>query len=386
MSDAEWTLEAVSSLSAVSPTDWNACAFGGATTGNPFVSHAFLLALEETGCATGDTGWHPQHLVLKDGAGQVAGVVPTYVKTHSRGEYVFDYGWADAFERAGGRYYPKLQVSVPFTPATGPRLLCRDGGNDAVKKALASGLQHLCREHNLSSAHITFACKDETDALEQLGWMHRTDIQFHWQNENYTDFDAFLAALSSRKRKNIRKERQAVRDAGFSFERLSGGDITERHWDWFFACYQDTGARKWGTPYLTRPFFSQIGETMADQLLLIVARQDGRDVASALNFIGPDTLYGRYWGTLEDHPFLHFETCYYQAMDFAIEHGIKTVEAGAQGPHKLARGYGPVTTHSAHYVTNPSFADAIGRYLAHERDAVKDDTEALSAQAPFRKA
>lgn len=385
MSDAEWTLEAVSSLGDISAADWDACAFGGKTNGNPFVSHAFLIALEETDCATGDTGWYPQHLVLKDTHNQVAGVAPTYVKTHSRGEYVFDYGWADAFERAGGRYYPKLQVSVPFTPATGPRLLCHDRGNEAVRKALASGLQHLCRQHDLSSAHITFTSAAEAEALEQLGWMHRTDIQFHWRNSNYGRFDDFLADLSSRKRKNIRKERKAVRDAGFTFEWLRGSEITQARWDWFFACYQDTGARKWGSPYLTRPFFSQIGETMADRLLLIVARKDGRDVASALNFMGLDTLYGRYWGTLEDHPFLHFETCYYQAMDFAIEHGIKTVEAGAQGPHKLARGYGPVTTHSAHFITNPSFADAIARYLAHERDAVKDDADALAAQAPFRK-
>ena len=384
----DWTLETIASLDEISSMEWDACACACACDkpANPFVSHRFLHALEASESACPDTGWYPQHLVLRDQDAQVRAVVPAYLKNHSRGEYVFDHGWAEAFHRAGGQYYPKLQVSVPFTPATGPRLLIKPTDNiTAVYQALNQGLQTLCTRNHLSSAHITFMPEDQAQMMSDLGWLLRTDTQFHWQNHNYGCFDDFLAVLSSRKRKNIRKERAAVEKLGFSFELISGDDLKEQHWDSFFAFYQDTGERKWGTPYLTRSFFSLVSHYMADDILLIMVKRGDRYIAGALNFIGQDTLFGRYWGTLEDHQGLHFETCYYRAMEYAIEHGLKTVEAGAQGPHKLARGYVPVTTWSAHHISNPDFSAAVQDYLKHERSHVAEDIAELSNQAPFRK-
>lgn len=386
MSESDWTLETISSLNDIGAEQWNRCANPPNTTVNPFVTHQFLHALELSGSAIGDTGWYAQHLVLRDNTKTVRAVVPGYLKSHSRGEYVFDQAWAEAFQRAGGRYYPKYQIAVPFTPATGQRLLCADGmTNDAITRALSNGIHHLCQSHKLSSAHATFIAENQAQALEKLGWLIRTDTQFHWQNNNYANFDEFLAALSSRKRKNIRKERKAVQQSGVTFEHLRGSDISERHLDAFFEFYLDTGSRKWGTPYLTREFFSLVTEKMANDMLLIMVRSDAGYIAGALNFIGSETLYGRYWGAIEDRPFLHFETCYYQAMEFAIANGLKTVEAGAQGPHKLARGYVPVTTCSAHLITNPDFAAAIKDYLNRERAYVEEDNAILSANAPFRK-
>jgi len=391
VSETDWTLETISTLDDISGSEWNACASSNSADPNPkpenpFVSHQFLHALEVSGSACAKTGWYAQHLILRDPCGQTRAVVPAYLKSHSRGEYVFDHAWAEAFERAGGNYYPKLQVSIPFTPATGPRLLIRPGNNQAaVYQALDHGLRALCARQQLSSAHITFMTQDQSQAMGDLGWLQRTDTQFHWQNHDYQCFDDFLVTLSSRKRKNIRKERQAVENLSFSFELLSGDDIKEHHWDRFFTFYQDTGSRKWGTPYLTRSFFSLISHSMAKDILLIMVKRGDDYIAGALNFIGADTLFGRYWGAIEDHPGLHFETCYYQAMEFAIAHNLKTVEAGAQGPHKLARGYVPVTTWSAHHISNPDFSAAVEDYLNHERSYVADDNAILSNQTPFRK-
>ena len=383
MSENNWTLETVSCLDDVPGNEWNACA---RHYGNPFVTYEFLHALEASGSADAKTGWYPQHLLLKDSKKQLTAVVPAYLKSHSRGEYVFDQSWAEAFQRAGGNYYPKLQVSIPFTPATGPRLLLAPTDNPlAVCQALEQGLRTLCQRHQLSSAHITFLDRQQSDTMTRLGWLQRKDTQFHWQNNDYSCFDDFTAALSSRKRKNIRKERAGVARLGLSFEMLTGDQITETHWDHFFEFYQDTGARKWGTPYLTRSFFSLVSHYMADKILLIMVSKDNRYIAGALNFIGTDTLFGRYWGALENHPGLHFETCYYRAMEFAIAKGLKTVEAGAQGPHKLARGYVPVTTYSAHHITNPDFSGAIADYLNRERSYVEEDNEILSRHAPFKK-
>lgn len=383
MSETNWTLETISTLEEISSQDWNACA---SHYGNPFVTYEFLHALEASRSAVAETGWYAQHLVLRDNTTKIAAVVPAYLKSHSRGEYVFDQSWAEAFQRAGGNYYPKLQISVPFTPATGPRLLIRPDDKQAtIYQALEQGLRTLCQRNNLSSAHITFMPGEQSDAMTELGWLQRTDTQFHWQNNNYKTFDDFTAALSSRKRKNIRKERAGVEDLGFQFEMLTGNHIKEQHWDRFFHFYQDTGARKWGTPYLTRSFFSLISHYIADDILLIMVKDKDQYIAGALNFIGAETLYGRYWGTVKDYPGLHFETCYYRAMEFAIAKGLKTVEAGAQGPHKLARGYVPVTTHSAHHITNPDFSAAINDYLNRERAYVEEDNEILSKQAPFKK-
>lgn len=385
-SDKNWTLETIGSLMQIAPEDWDRCANPLANRYNPFVSHRFLLALETSGSAIAETGWQGQHLVLRDENDKIQAVVPAYVKGHSRGEYVFDQAWADAFNRAGGHYYPKLQICVPFTPATGPRLLIADEDKSpAIIRALSDGLKTFCSRHDLSSAHVTFCPKVQANALADDGWLVRTDTQFHWQNNGFDSFDDFLAALSSRKRKNIRKERANVHKKGFDFECLTGRQITEHHWDSFFAFYQDTGARKWGTPYLTRAFFSQIGATMSEKILLIMVKSADRYIAGALNFIGGDTLFGRYWGAIEDHPGLHFETCYYQAMEYAIAHKLKTVEAGAQGPHKLARGYVPVTTYSAHFITNPGFRAAVEDYLKRERNYVREDTQILREHAPFRK-
>ncbi len=357
--------------------DWDACA--GAD--NPFLSHAFLAALEESGSATARTGWQPLPIAIDGADGRLAAVMPAYAKSHSRGEYVFDHAWADAWQRAGGSYYPKLQIAVPFTPVPGRRLLTRDPG---LAPALIAAAEAVVRQHGLSSAHATFIDPGEVSLFEAAGWLIRIDRQFHWTNEGYADFDGFLAALASRKRKAIRKERAAAVE-GLEIVHLSGNAIGEAEWDAFWHFYQDTGARKWGRPYLTRPFFTLLGERMADKLLLILARRDGRPIAGALNLIGGDALYGRYWGTTEEVPFLHFELCYYQAIDAAIARGLKRVEAGAQGDHKLARGYLPNPTWSAHFIPDAGFRRAVADYLAMEREAIAADIEVIAEMGPFKK-
>jgi len=353
---------------------------------NPFISHDFLLCLEQSDSVGGRTGWQPHHLIAETEDGTLLGAAPCYLKNHSRGEYVFDHGWADAYERAGGRYYPKLQVAVPFTPVTGPRLLARPGVEaEAVRGALADGLAEITRRSRLSSAHVSFLTEAEWRLLGGKGFLQRTDQQFHWDNPGYATFDDFLDALASRKRKAIRRERREAVAAGIEIRRLTGSDLTEEVWDAFFAFYMETGSRKWGRPYLTRTFFSLIGERMADRILLVMARRAGRWIAGAINFIGADTLYGRNWGAIEHHPFLHFEVCYYQAIEHAIVHRLARVEAGAQGEHKLARGYLPRTTYSAHYIADPGLRRAIADYLKRERAYVEAAGEALAAAAPFRK-
>jgi len=365
-------------VASIPAAHWDACAGGT----NPFVSHAFLSALERSGSATAQTGWQPLPIVIDGPCGTPAAIVPAYAKSHSQGEYVFDHAWADAWERAGGRYYPKLQAAVPFTPVPGPRLLLRDA---ALAPGLIAGLEAVTDQNRLSSAHVTFIDDAQLPLFEQAGWLIRSGTQFHWQNEGYAGFDDFLAALSSRKRKAIRKERARALD-GLTIRHLTGADITETHWDAFWAFYQDTGSRKWGQPYLTRPFFSMLGEALGDKVLLMLAERDGRPIAGALNLIGGDALYGRYWGCVEEVPFLHFELCYYQAIDAAIARNLARVEAGAQGEHKLARGYVPVTTWSAHYLPDPNFRRAVAEYLERERVAVAHEQEFLGELTPFRRA
>ncbi len=392
-------LLALGSLADVAADDWNRCAGGVESTYeqaesisqvrplNPFVSHEFLLALETSGCVGRRSGWTPRHLVVQDGAGAVVAVAPCYLKAHSYGEYVFDHGWADAYARAGGAYYPKLQVAVPFTPATGPRLLVAPGPQaGAARAALIEGLTALRDQTGASSVHVTFPNDADASALEGAGWLRRTGEQFHFLNEGYRSFEDFLAALASRKRKAIRRERREAVAPGIEIERLTGAAIAEAHWDAFFAFYMDTGSRKWGSPYLNRRFFSLLGQSMADRVLLVMARRGGRYVAGALNLIGHDALYGRSWGAVEHHPFLHFELCYYQAIDFAIERGLSRVEAGAQGEHKLARGYRAVATHSAHAFADPRLARAVATFLARERAEMAEIIRLYGEHAPFRKA
>jgi predicted N-acyltransferase len=397
MASSEITLEALPSVSDISAADWDACAnppvdlsgtsCGAATRAyNPFVSHAFFSAAEGSGSATIRTGWAPRHLVAKV-EDRIVGIVPCYLKSHSQGEYVFDRGWADAYERAGGRYYPKLQASVPFTPATGPRLLIREGEDRAqIGSALAQGLIALCGVSKASSAHVTFAREDEWQLLAEHDFLQRTDQQFHWHNQGFGSFDDFLGTLNSRHRKAIKRERRdALATAGVSIHWLTGKDITEEAWDAFFDFYMETGSRKWGRPYLNRKFFSLIGESMARDVLLVMAKREGRWIAGAINFIGGDTLFGRNWGAVEHHPFLHFEVCYYQAIDFAIQHRLKVVEAGAQGEHKIARGYLPQTTYSAHFIADRGLRRAIDEYLMRERAYVEEAGRELSEAGPFRK-
>ncbi len=384
------TIRVERSFTAISPESWSrlsGASKGGTTIAyNPFVSHAFLSSLEESGSATAETGWLGHHLLLETDRGDLIGGLPGYLKTHSQGEYVFDHGWADAFERAGGRYYPKLQCSIPFTPATGPRLLVAEGLQRLpIQSAIAESLKEVVRRLGISSAHVTFVPDEEIGVFEMDGYLHRTDQQFHFINDGYANHEEFLETLASRKRKALRKERRAALENGISIDWLTGSDLTERIWDQFFKFYMDTGGRKWGRPYLTRKFYSLIGERMADDILLVMAKRDGRYVAGAINFIGGETLYGRHWGCIEDHPFLHFEVCYHQAIDFALSKGLKRVEAGAQGEHKLARGYLPVTTHSAHYVAHAGLRRAIGDYLARERADVEQMGELLAEHSPFRK-
>ncbi|WP_376875467.1 GNAT family N-acetyltransferase [Albirhodobacter sp. R86504] len=371
-----------SSISEISENDWDRCARGnGSGVTDLFLQHRFLLALEASGSVGGDTGWLPHPMSVKHGDDIIA-VAPLYLKLHSQGEYIFDHGWADALERAGGRYYPKLQCAVPFTPVTGRRLLARAGYEELGARALLSGIAQLTSVNGLSSAHLTFCTEDEQRLAEAEGFLPRLTQQFHWVNDDYISYEAFLASLTSRKRKALRKERAQAQD-GVEIRQLVGDAIQPEHWDAFWVFYQDTGARKWGQPYLTRAFFEAL-HAMRDQILLVFAYREGRPIAGALNMIGEDVLHGRYWGCTEDRPFLHFELCYHQAIDYAISHGLKRVEAGAQGEHKLARGYLPTPTYSAHFITNPSLRDAIGRFLAAERAATGEDIEVLTEMGPFR--
>ncbi len=399
-------MRVIRSLREVSAADWNACANPPYLQGqnetaagirgsenraqqeryNPFLSHAFLSALEDSGSAIAKTGWGAAHLLVEDENGLLLGCAPAYIKTHSMGEYVFDYAWADAYERAGGRYYPKLLSAVPFTPAQGRRLLAAPGARAAsTRKALAAGLKALAEKSGCSSVHVNFGLDEDNTALAGAGFLHRTNKQFHFYNKSYSTFDDFLNALSSRKRKTIRRERRDALRNDVIIEWISGASITEKHWDAFFNFYMDTGSRKWGRPYLTRDYYSLVGERMADRILLVMAKRQGRYIAGAINFIGDDALYGRNWGCMEDHPFLHFEVCYYQAIQFAIEHRLARVEAGAQGEHKLLRGYEPVTTHSAHYFTDPGLGRAVEGFLQEERRAIAEAIQTYGEYVPFRK-
>ncbi|MEO6040955.1 MAG: GNAT family N-acetyltransferase [Croceibacterium sp.] len=378
MADGDLTARVAPSVGSLAAAEWDALAGGG----NPFVSHAFLSALEDSGSVGPRTGWTPAPLVIEDARRHLLGALPGYLKDHSQGEYVFDHAWADAWERAGGDYYPKLQIAAPFTPATGPRLLLAD---EAYAAPLIRAAERLCAAHGLSSAHATFVEPAQVPLFERAGWLPRNDIQFHWQNRGYATFEDFLGALSSRKRKAIRKERESAQ-AGVTIRALSGADLKPAHWDAFWLFYQDTGSRKWGHPYLTRAAFDLLGERMGDRVLLVLAYADGLPIAGALNFIGAEALYGRYWGCLADKPFLHFELCYYQAIDAAIERGLKRVEAGAQGGHKLARGYEPVQTWSMHYIADQSFRAAVADFLSRERRGVSQDQLFLGERSPFRKA
>jgi predicted N-acyltransferase len=384
---AERVVRIVSRIADVPAADWDTCARGAAPSPtNPFISHAFLRALEESGSATRKTGWLPHHLLLEDGSGTLLGAMPCYLKAHSQGEYVFDHGWADAYERAGGSYYPKLQASVPFTPVPGKRLLVRAGEGEIEREALLlQAAMQVTDRLGISGLHIAFLTSEEWDLAGELGFLKRTDQQFHWRNDGYASFEDFLAALASRKRKTVRKERREALADGIATEWVTGSDLTEVHLDAFFDFYMDTGSRKWGSPYLTRQCFSLLRESMADKMLLVLAKRAGRYIAGALNFIGADTLYGRYWGGIEEHPLLHFEVCYYQAIDFAIQHGLARVEAGAQGAHKLARGYLPSETYSAHYIADLALRRAVTDYLSRERRAVAREMALLTEAAPFRK-
>lgn len=351
---------------------------------DPFTTYRFLKALEDSGSVGTGTGWQPTYLTAYSGSEMIA-AAPLYAKSHSQGEYIFDHSWAHAYERAGGRYYPKLQMAVPFTPATGRRFLVRSGWEEVGISALVQGAVETAVNNKIGTLHITFCTEAEAEAGTALGLLHRRTQQFHWQNRGYADFDGFLADLSSRKRKTIRKERATAQAFGGTLYGLTGDQIEPEHWDDFWRFYQDTGGRKWGTPYLTRQFFDIAQETLRNDILLVLAERNGRNVAGALNLIGRDTLYGRYWGCIEDHPCLHFEACYYQAIDYAIAHGLRTVEAGAQGEHKLARGYLPAATHSLHWIGDPGFRDAVEQFLRAESQAVDQEIEILTSYGPFRK-
>lgn len=364
-------------VAAIPADAWDACA----GTANPFVSHAFLTALEQSGSVGGRSGWQAIPIVVEGDDGAPVAIAPAYAKSHSQGEYVFDHGWADAWERAGGEYYPKLQIAAPFTPVPGPRLLLRD---PAAAPALIAAIEAVVDQHNLSSAHATFVVPEQVPQFEAAGWLLREGTQFHWRNQGYGSFDDFLDALASRKRKAIRKERAAATE-GLTIRHLTGREIGEREWEAFWRFYQDTGSRKWGRPYLTRSFFPLLSEAMGERVLLILAERGGVPIAGALNLVGADALYGRYWGCTEDVPFLHFELCYYQAIDAAIARGLAAVEAGAQGEHKLARGYAPVTTWSAHYIPDPNFRRAVADFVARERVAVASDQEFLGQMTPFKR-
>jgi len=388
MDQAQIEIQVLPSLSRIAAEAWDSCACPEAAEGgrpdDPFTTHRFLLALEESGSVGRGTGWQPQYLTAYLD-GMLVAAAPMYAKSHSQGEYIFDHSWAHAYERAGGRYYPKLQIAVPFTPATGRRFLVRPGYEGIGQSALVQGAVQLAADNGISSLHVTFCTGDEAEAGAEMGLMARTSQQFHWLNEGYADFDGFLASLSSRKRKNIRKERAQANAFGGTIHAFTGDDLRPAHWDAFWAFYQDTGARKWGAPYLTRAFFDLVQERMRDDVLLVLAERDGRWIAGALNLIGRDTLYGRYWGCTEHHACLHFELCYYRAIDHAIAHGLGRVEAGAQGEHKLARGYLPRQTHSLHWIADPGFSEAVAQFLEAERAAVSEEIEILTEYGPFRK-
>jgi predicted N-acyltransferase len=369
-------------IGAIAPSEWDACA----GIDNPFVRHTFLRALEDSGSVGKESGWLPQHLTIEDETGQLLGAVPMYLKNHSQGEYVFDWGWADAYERAGGRYYPKLQASIPFSPVAGPRLLVRRGDMaTTIQSALVAGLIEVAKQYGVSSLHVTFAEASDAALLESSGFLIRHGHQFHWKNAGYETFDDFLGNLSSRKRKNIRKERRKVDEAGIRVQTLNGPDIKANHWDEFHRFYVNTYDRKWGYPYLTRDFFAMLGEEMADQVALVRADIDDLAIAGALNLVGTDALYGRNWGCAGRYKFLHFEACYYRAIDFAIERGLTTVEAGTQGPHKIQRGYLPQRTYSAHWIRDQGFRDAVADYLERERHAEAGESDFLSELSPFRR-
>ena len=383
----ETEVSVLSGLTDIPAPEWDAVACPEAATGrpvDPFTTHRFLAALDKSGSTGRGTGWQPRPLVVRQN-GQIIAAAPLYAKGHSQGEYIFDHNWAQAYENAGGRYYPKLQMAVPFTPATGRRFLTAPGHTDTGRAALLQGALQLAAQNQISSLHITFCTEDEARAGAALGLMRRTTQQFHWVNRGYADFDGFLADLSSRKRKTIRKERDTANAFGGTIEMLTGDQIEPHHWDSFWTFYQDTGARKWGTPYLTRAAFDEMHAAMRADMVLVLASRAGRPVAAALNFIGRHTLFGRYWGCVEDHPCLHFELCYYRAIDWAIDHGLDRVEAGAQGEHKLARGYLPTPVHSLHWIADPGFAKAVAQYLKAEAAAVQEEIEVLTAYGPFRR-
>ncbi|MGC1470402.1 MAG: GNAT family N-acetyltransferase [Sphingorhabdus sp.] len=375
--DDRITAQIAEGVSALDSAQWDALN----ASANPFVSHAFLAALEESGSVGPGTGWSPAPIILRDENGDICGALPAYLKSHSQGEYVFDHAWADAYERAGGRYYPKLQIAAPFSPVPGPRVLARD---DETALRLLRAAESVVLQNGLSSAHATFVDEGQLDLFRKAGWLIRSGTQFHWANDGYSSFDGFMATLASRKRRAIRKERAAAQSQ-VEIEILRGDQILPEHWDMFWVFYQDTGARKWGRPYLTREFFDLVAKSMRDSIVLFLAHRDGQPVAGALNLLGPDCLYGRYWGCVENIPFLHFELCYYQAIDFAIAHGLARVEAGAQGEHKLARGYLPVTTWSAHFIADPGFREVIEDFLGRERRAVEREQEFLGELGPFKR-
>ena len=376
------TAKITNRIAEVDAAAWDACAGHD----NPFVSHAWLKACEDSESVSPSSGWGASHLLIEDADGSLSACAPIYLKSHSRGEYIFDYGWADALERAGGDYYPKLLVASPFTPATGPRLLTRPGPERAkARQTLITALVSTVQHYGVSGLHVNFCEQDEWNDLGKAGFLQRTDQQFHWFNDGYETFEDFLDQLASRKRKTIRKERREALANDIEIEVLKGGEITEGHWDAFYQFYTDTGSRKWGAPYFNRLFFSLIGASMADKIVLFMCKRGGRYIAGAINFLSTDTLYGRYWGCVEDHRFLHFETCYYQAIDYAIQHGLARVEAGAQGPHKIARGYQPVTIYSAHWIEHPGFRRAVADYLEHERREVSAGIDYLADLGPFRK-
>ncbi|MBV1863542.1 MAG: GNAT family N-acetyltransferase [Rhodobacteraceae bacterium] len=384
--DLNISVSVIDSLAEITAEQWDACACPEGANGraiDPFTTYRFLKALENSGSVGPDTGWETRHLIARL-KGQVIGVMPCYAKSHSQGEYVFDHNWAHAYEQAGGRYYPKLQVAVPFTPATGRRFLTVPEYAQIATSALLQGAVQLASQNEVSSIHVTFCTAEEAKAGVESGLLHRIGQQFHWYNQAYEDFDAFLAQLSSRKRKAIRKERRKAQAFGGSIHQLTGDEIQPEHWDAFWHFYQDTGMRKWGTPYLSREFFDIAQQELRDDILLVMCERDGQWIAGALNFIGRDTLFGRYWGCIEDHPCLHFEVCYYQAMDYAIAQGLGRVEAGAQGGHKLARGYLPAAVHSLHWIAEPGFRRAVAKYLKAERNAVDEEIEVMTSYGPFR--
>jgi uncharacterized protein len=383
---SEASVKLVPAVSEIDAVAWDSCANPDAAAFNPFVSHAFLKALEDAGTVGPGTGWLPRHLVLEDEAGVIAGVAPCYVKSHSQGEYVFDHGWADAYAQAGGRYYPKLQIAVPFTPVPGPRLLVRPGAAAVANEhMLAAAAIEIARQNGLSSVHLTFVDQGVQERLGGLGYLARTGQQFHWHNQDYKTFEDFLGTLASRKRKSVRKERAEALAPGITIEHFTGCEITESHWDAFFEFYMDTASRKWGRPYLNRKFFSALSAAMPERCLLVMAKRAGNYIAGALNMIGGDCLYGRYWGAIEQHPSLHFEVCYYQAIDYAIAHSLARVEAGAQGEHKLARGYLPVETYSAHWIADPGLKRAVERFLKQERELVRESNAEMAEMGPYKR-